>query len=383
MGRFLCNPLYITLFLPGIFATLGESGFGVVDSLYMLNRGITPVELGLLVGAFYFALTVTELPVAVAFDRSQAKGIIYAGLLLKITAYIFYATSNTPAGFFMAQVIAGVGVATLSGSIGAFVINHFEDKSYDNIGAVTSEWSMVSSAASLIGGGIGLYLFYTSDWMVWYFAALMTAASAIAFVRVPKLPKPSEVENFKFSKLVDDMILLLKRPLFIAAAMQDVALVGLVIFWQPRLSELGGDGLYYGFIVVTFSGAIASLVFRYYLPRIQQAFVFSIINAVFAGALVFTPTGYVFILFFALHIVASSILAAIVNTAFSESLEDRYRATAGSLVSLISGLMMLVLGPLAGLVAQTWTLATAGWITVAIFILIGLWAKINFRATVN
>lgn len=379
MGRYLCNPLYIILFLPGILAGFGESGFGSVDSLYMLNRGITPIELGGLVGIFYLAITLAEFPTAIIFDRTFSKKIIYVGLIIKILAYGAYAISASYLGFAVAQIAAGIGTAALSGSIGAFIINHFEDKSYKNIGAVTSEWNIVRSIASLIGGGIGLFLFHQTDWLVWVFAALMTMLCIISFIRVPNLPPPSQIEKFSLKGLVFLLADFIKRPLFIAVALQDVALVGLVMFWQPRISEVGGWWLYYGFIIITFSSAISSLAFRYYLPRLKHAAPFAMVNAVLAAAVVLTPSGYTFLVFFALHIVASNILGTIVNVAFAESLDDRHRATAGSFVSLISGGLMMLLGPLAGWVGQSWGIAVAGWITVVIFLIMSGYSFRSFR----
>lgn len=83
--------------------------------LYFQQHGLDTAGYGTVIGAYYLAMFLAELPTGVLADRLGRKPMLVAGPLLLAAGFFALWSWPTPTGFVVGEVLLGVGHAVLSG----------------------------------------------------------------------------------------------------------------------------------------------------------------------------------------------------------------------------------------------------------------------------
>jgi MFS family permease len=118
------STVFLCIFLPfalGHFLSLLLRNVNAVLAPHLMQAlALTPGNLGLLTGAFYFAFVVAQLPVGTALDRYGPRRVQLALLLMAAFGALLFAHGHSFAELLVARAVMGFGVGgTLMGAVKA------------------------------------------------------------------------------------------------------------------------------------------------------------------------------------------------------------------------------------------------------------------------
>src|SRR5690349_5862089 len=130
-----------------MLSAAGVACFASVDVVYFQAFGYSLAFIGVMTAAFNIAVTVAELPFAILFDRYSNKLALQFGNLLRIVAFaLFFVNLNEPT-LLLAQVVAGIAVAAMSGTSNALVVNQIQAINANKIAAAFGRISYLAASA--------------------------------------------------------------------------------------------------------------------------------------------------------------------------------------------------------------------------------------------
>jgi MFS family permease len=165
--------------------------------LYFHAHGIRDGAYGEIVGAYYLAMFVAEVPTGMLADRIGPKGLLCAGPLLLASGFGTMLAVPAYAGFVAGQVLLGVGHAVLSGPPAVLLYEtlaaHGAQHRYLREEARLSALRLLGTGASFLLGG-ALARFGSANGDAWHLAiaatvALDVAAAATALCLAPGPPR--------------------------------------------------------------------------------------------------------------------------------------------------------------------------------------------------
>ena len=164
-----------------MLSAAGVASFSAVDVLFYQSVGVSVAFVGVLVAAFNFAVTAAELPFAILFDRYSNKLALQLGNFIRICAFVLFFFSVSEGGLLVAQILAGIAVAAMSGTSNALVINQIQSSKLnaDSIASAFGKISYLSAIAAIVGGLAGVFLFTKSPQAIWLLAIVFFIAAGI------------------------------------------------------------------------------------------------------------------------------------------------------------------------------------------------------------
>lgn len=215
------------LVISGLF-TLSASVIWGINTLFMLDAGLTIFEVFVANAAFTAAMALLEIPTGVVADtRGRRASFLLAALFLALgtLAYVGVAfIGGSLLLFCLAGVILGLGYTFYSGAVEAWLVDALKATGYDEeMDRVFARASMVASIAMLLGTVVGGILGQV-DLALPYFvrAGLILMAFGVGFRTMHDLGFTPRTVRFKG----------------IAGEMKKVASAGFTFGWQSPAVRL-------------------------------------------------------------------------------------------------------------------------------------------------
>lgn len=343
-------------------ATVTFGFFWPVFTIFLLNRGLTYTQIGLLNSLSAGIIVIGEIPSGYVGDRIGRRNSLVVGSGLLAFSLFGFTVAKTFAAFAGLWVFWGLGSAFQSGSDDAWLYEALEDRSdegqYTRIrgrGGSVNQW--VTAGTTLVAGGL-----YSLDPRLPFLAGgLLVVSSIPILLSLPKAGK-NELEDDRFTVL--DALPVLHRRLTQPPLRSFVVYLALFFgiisaadeFIQPiatralSLPLTGLGPLYAGFTIVA---AVAS----YFAGDIED-----LLSTQWAVLLIPTLVGVFFIvplmvplaafpLFFAMKS-ANVVMRPIASGYINRHAESVGRATILSAASMAYALVRLPMKPLSGVVAD-------------------------------
>lgn len=334
------------------------------------ENNLTMFQIMLLQAAFGFCVTIFEIPSGYFADVYGRKNSMIVGLILAAIGTGVMSFSHTFWGFFVGEVIMGLGYSFVSGSDSALLYDTLvqtnQTKEYTKIeGRSYGIGNFSEAIAGVLGGGLALLSLRTP----FYFRVLiLLVAVYFAFllvepIRAKKVNANGTIANFKhiFKHIVTDRP---KLGWWIVVS-SFIACSSLIIAWMTqKLFGINNLGLFwYGILwgVLNLWVGIVSWNAAQIEKRFSQFGVVVLVCVfILLGyfGMVAYPTlfavGFVMLIY-----VGRGLATPIFRNYINELTDSDIRATVLSIRSLLMRILFVVLGPLTGWVYDNYSFSHA------------------------
>ena len=337
---------------------LGVGCFTVADNLYFQSRGYSTAVIGGLVAVFNISVAVAEIPAAIVFDRRSYWLAIQLGNLIRTAALVLFFLSLGLAADVVAEALAGVGAAAMSGTSYAYVLNRLNGDPADQRRAL-GRMAWLGSAASLLGGLVGAWSFSVSPRSIWLGGAVCMAVAGAALLlgrrgRGSGFAK-GEVEPLRH--YLGGLGILAAHPRAWMSVIANAALVGPLILWQLRLGGSVIAPVLLGFAVMKVAGVVGGRLIAG--RRIPRGLLPLLIGGNAAAIAIFAlaDQSIIVVAAFGVHVVAHVAISVYCSAQFHEVVPDSRRAGASSVVSLLGSGLTALAAIAVGILAEQSALA--------------------------
>jgi MFS family permease len=363
-----------------------------VITLYFQARGLNYVQINSLWGIIVGTQALAEIPTGIIADRVGRKYSIVAALALQFLGELIFIFADTYLLFVIVCIIAGIGFSFLSGCFEAFMYDSLKTKKKEHeMQKVAGLNGSFALAATLIGSVVGGFITANLQLTGFLHAVILTAFFvflsflASLFLKEPQLMnRQHEVSTYR---LIKDGTILLKtnrslRRIIVLSLLATPFVNYLLNFYPPYLVKAHVGGYQLG-LTLAFASLLAVFASKY-------AYLLEKVLGVKTGlsVAVLIPGIFYFLLAFIYHSIVSIILVVfafasmhIQKPIFSDYLnrriESRNRATVLSMINVISGLYVAIMGLVIGFLADSSSLNYSFIFMGSVIVIAGLFIKIN------
>lgn len=341
-----------------LYEFLASFGIGLTAttaSLLQLQVGMSIADIAFINIVFWLTIILMELPTGMVADGRGRIWSIRVGITVYALGFFAYANVQGIGTALLAEITVGVGAAFISGAEAAWITDALKKRGEERrIGHAFGSQAIAGAAGVFMGGVLGAWIGTCSLRLTWLVAGI--AISASAFVAWCVMDdsgeiddRPTELEALRLSCQA-----LRKRPALLWSVAATVVF-GLVVpfnhLWQSFfVKDVGSSGLGWIWMVIQSSLILAGwIVRRYGVPNGRGA-ADGIVLAIFlsgAGLVavaVFTGLPAT-LLCLSVHEFGRGLFRPIMNAYTQQRVENRFRATFGSLQSLLgkTGLALAML----------------------------------------
>ena len=174
-------------------ATLSEGFVYPIITLYLLSRGLSDGDVGLVNGLFFAGVVGAEIPTGYVGDKiGRRNSLIVSTLLMSVSMFAFTVSGTVPA-FSAVYVFWGIALTFRSGTGSAYLYDMLEERldtdEYSKITGRGGAAFLVTSAITSIAGGV----LYGIDHRIPFVAAgLITASGALVLLSMPETQQYAE-----------------------------------------------------------------------------------------------------------------------------------------------------------------------------------------------
>ena len=365
--------VYLTLTLGN---TLAASFIWGIDTLFLLDAGLTNFE-AFAANAFFTAgMVIFELPTGVVADGwGRRVSFLLGTVTLAGATLLYYLLWQLSAPFWWwaaVSVLLGLGFTFFSGAVEAWLVDALHFSGYDGaLEAVFGRGQMVAGAAMLAGSVAGGVIAQATDLGVPFLvrAGVLAAMFAVAFRLMhdvgftpERSARPLQATRAVLRASVDAG---LKKPpvRFIMLAAPFVQGVGFYVFYalQPYLLELFGDPRAYS--VAALAAAIVAgvdILGGWMAPRVRDLvrrrttvlLASNIVSSLILLGLLLTSSFWLALVLLVLWALVTSAGAPVRQAYLNDMIASKQRATVLSFDSLVGSSGGVVVQPLLGRTAD-------------------------------
>ncbi len=339
-----------------------------VYTLYLQSRGLNFVQINSLWGIIVGTMFLAEVPTGLVADRVGRKGAINVALGLQVLGEVVFLFGSSYFAFALAAAVGGLGFAFSSGAIEALV--------YDSLKTQYRETEMTHAmgfirasqkSANLLAFAVGGLLMVNLTTERFRLAIAVTAGAVLAGWLVslrlsePPVEDGSSAGKSSLALLADGITLLRDDAAFRRVVLLTVATVPFVDYllnlYPPRFVEVGVPSVWLGLALALASGlSILGARYAYWIEarlgihaslRLVTALP-GVLYLVMAVVMVPQLTVFVFILLYS----STSLKDPVFSGHLNRHIASRNRATVLSLISMVSGLYVALLGIVVGRIAD-------------------------------
>lgn len=315
--------------------------FAIIDTLFYLKMGLDWQTIALLSSVLNITVLIAELPTGILADKVGVFKSVFIGTLLRALACFCYVI-DFPYHFYVASILAGVGIAFLSGSINASIVklkssiknNTSTEKLFANI-------RYYKSVATLLGGVVGFYLFEINIAYAWVLAGVFLLISLLFLIPLIKKFNFIEKHEFSWQYLKEVSLNSLKTPIFWACVLFSISAVAPMISWQVLFNEFDG-GLLLGFLLLNTAAIFSSFFLKKYTLSYGMKYGVMMVNMIALITMPFLNSNLAALtLLMFLHIFCHSATSVFVFAKFHDDIDDKVRNSLESLASALDSILVV------------------------------------------
>lgn len=356
----------------GLGVTTARMFVGATSAIYLLSSGLTLADLGILKAIQAAIVFLADIPLGYLADKWGRSNVIRLTAALDVAWLALTAFGRYKPLFFVAEVFNALAIALYSGAFNALLMNVYKRETgkdeYEQVLGRYNTWQFGLMAGAAFTGSV---LAPPDSSFVWWLAALVILTQLVLFNRI--LPKEERTHasassiGSAWQSIVNDFrsistvvlssvsVTLLTSAYILLACVYQV----LIQFWQPLI---GADqmatypGIFYG------GSFLAILAAQWLAARCSgrkisgRSLVLCALALVITFAL-FAIFGQKLPIFSIIALVCSSfffirLLTISLYAAFQRMQPESMWATAESVLSALSRVLLLLLLPVLGGVSQ-------------------------------
>jgi MFS family permease len=309
---------------------------------------------------------ILEIPTGVIADKFGRKYSVALGCLMTFLSFVVYGTFPNFIAFLVAEFLAALGIALMSGASEALLYDSLkEEKNESKFKNIFGRSFSIGQIAAIISAPIGGFIASKFGLNIPMMASAIPALIAVFIIMTAKEPiiamKGSEEK--KYINIAKNGIssFIRNKNLKVLALNGILVYTGayfLIWLYQPQLQNLGVAIIYFGFIRALF--ALSGMVFANNLQRTEKLFGSS--NKFFnitAFATIFSLLSIVIFPSVATVVLAIIIIGGLgqarftaLNSYINDEIPSEQRATTLSTVSMLNRVVLIVLNPAVGFIAD-------------------------------
>lgn len=325
----------------------------VLQAIYLLSKGFTPVQLGLFASVVTISTTVMEIPTGFIADKFSRKLSIALGFLISGLSYLGLIFITNITSLLVVAFFLGLAEALKSGATESLLYDDLKTSNQESdYLKVTTKGSTLGTISSAIGSFFGPILYTVHTSIPFVLSAIPHLFLSVYILTFDEKRSSHEVDKqIKLFDGIKDVIS--NRKLCLIAAMDTILLVFVIIYYQvlysPKITHLGLDIRYLGALDVINLLLMSAMLLI--LPRITSKngqlnlIVYTLLPVaafvLFGAANQLVPALIAGVFFDLAWSARRHIIPAITNKFF----ESQNRALGLSSLSFINGLGAAVLVP--------------------------------------
>lgn len=262
-----------------VYRSTTNVGFAVpIFVLFVLDRGLSYTQVGVLETVWWAAVLVGELPTGAVGDRIGWRNSLVVSAALITAGVAAFGFSGSLAAFVVARVVWAVGTTFRSGSVDAWLyetlVHRVEDADEDDFARVRGRGDTVALGVTAVTAILGGYL-STYDLAYPFFAtAAVTGLGLLVVATFPESPQfdPDETvedtydtDDFSVRDAIDTIRDVIETPALRAFVLYVGLFLGVVeavnLWIQPISVEVGLDELGLGVLYAAFSATAGALTY--------------------------------------------------------------------------------------------------------------------------
>lgn len=322
---------------------------GAFIVFYMLEKGLTLIDIGIIKSFQAFIMMVTDIPLGYFADRKSYKiSIVLAAAFAAIWLFLM-GISTSFYGFLLAETFNAVSLTLIAGAYNALLVQYAKAK-------VTSTKKVLGSSSQynyigmFIFSLIGAYFADYSSQYIWYIAAflmLMTALFGLFFLDDLKGEKKPNKANSLICEAREMLSIFLKVP-YISLCFY-FSLIFFNIFsqyWQWIFKDHHINVTYFDlgvtFSLILFSQLLASFLFTKLSERMNFILLLFLSASLIFTIAFFEPKKEIAIILVCMIFYLIKYTYLRVEVVLHDSISDHFRATYESFLSTVGRLSLLV-----------------------------------------
>lgn len=356
----------------GLGITTARMLVGATSAIYLLSSGLTLTDLGVLKAIQAAIVFLTDIPLGYLADKWGRSNVVRLSAVFNVAWLACTAFGRYKFIFFVAEGFNALAIALYSGAFNALLMNIYKRETgqdeYEHVLGRYNKWQFgLMAGASFLGS----VLAPPDSSFVWWCAALVILMQLVLFnhilPREEKVKTPSSSVGNALHSIIADFraiyavisssvsIALLSSAYILLAFVYQV----LIQFWQPLI---GADqiatypGIFYG---ASFLSILAAqwLAARYSERKVSGRSIiqcalalvtaFAILAFFGQNLPIFSIIGIICLTFFFIRLLTISLYAA-----FQRTQPESMWATAESVLSALSRVLLLFLLPVIGGISQ-------------------------------
>lgn len=349
----------VALYLGLVWFTLWQP----VIVIFWLKNGLSMENVMLLKSLHGIALLLFEVPTGIVTDKFGAKISLVLASIVYVISLIIYVAGHSFYVFLLAEIVAALGTALISGSDSAYIYTLLDrtsnaDKFSEILGKIHSFRLLSQTVATIIGGFLAQFLSLRSTLT---FTIIPNALSFFVAISLPNVKTHSVKRKVPFKIFKDGLRALFSSARNAVLAMNYIliASAGLLLFWmyQPFLKFLGIPVAYFGIFTAAFN--ITAMLFSMSAGKFDKLFgsgktillinILLVVSAFLAGSLV--GGKYAVLFLFGLQAVRG-LQSPIFHKPILNNTNPDSRATVLSILEMLVRLSFIVFAPIVGMLAN-------------------------------
>lgn len=346
--------------------------------IFYRDRGISLLEIGLIVTAFEFSMVVFEVPTGYIADYFGRKRSVLCAFVCFVFSGLVYLVSKDLLSFILASIVQGIGFTCISGALQAWAVNTLKKNDHQSLVQLTFISATQSKkfgfiVGSLLGGYLGLK-WISLVWLTYIFINIFAFVYSVLTMQEDVIQMDREKRS-NYSKiggihdlLINDSRYIVKMVLllFVACLISQFSLSPVDEYWTVFFSEdLSMQPHIFGWLI-----AISNILLIIFVRPIIT-FLSEKLNSLWSLVVIDICLIVVIIM---LAVIYSPLLAMIAlvgyrlcvgiyepieETYVNSLINDAYRATVLSVYNMAGAIGEVISGVCIGVVAQLFGLRTA------------------------
>lgn len=353
-----------------LLSAAGVACFDVVDIAYFETIGYSLAFIGLMTAAFNFAVSAAELPFAMVFDRYSNKLALQIGNILRIGAFALFFFNLSEGSLILAQVLAGVAVAAMSGTSNDLVVNEIEQLSVDKATSAFGRIAYLSAGAGIVGGLIGILLFHIRPELIWAGAIVFFLAAGVVIATFTDTR--ARTEHVPWRVYGRDVVRTVTTRHAWILVLTNAAAVAPYILWQIKFNIVSVLFILAGYLGMQVASLLGPILLRVWRVNTAHLWILAALNVVAAVTFGLSVSPVFVWITFVLHVLLHGMLQIVAVGLYHAQIPNRIRATAGSIISMADSLVVAVVAPLVALLGQHYGLSWAIMISAGIYAVIAV-----------